>query len=411
MELVQQVKDVHQRLLDWERTIPPELRLESFPKRMNDSGTDKISKIFRLQAFALQDSYDNIQLLLHRPLLSLVGRPRRVDHPSTHKEEGLGQSFASERELNTDVARTSKHQCWESAIRTSLLVEYSDVWEAASKSPLGAHIGIHAFTAGVMLGIFALSSPLSSQAQDAKHGIARIIRMPCIEGYKAPIWPQSTKILEDLLKLILAEEMKALLSGSVTESTRQRGSSKLVGHNGSASHLNHYAGGTVSEQHSTSTGINQFPAIRSYGQESASQPQQAVHGQEWSQPQSYQDAFLSPDSGFEDAFLSLQNGKYCCTFLCFSIPSRSGNRSYLIESIVIFGGFSSAALDPIEHSATSLDQNTSLMSALGYQGVNETTNSAQYGATSNATVSSNVHPPGRNLDHFDDGGQMWMWRV
>ena len=71
--------------------------------------------------------------------------------------------------------------------------------------------GMIAFTSGVMLGIFALSNPLSVEATEAKRGIGRIISMPSTPGYKAALWAQSSRVLEGLLRLILEEEVKALV--------------------------------------------------------------------------------------------------------------------------------------------------------------------------------------------------------
>jgi hypothetical protein len=112
------------------------------------------------------------------------------------------------------MARFSKQQCWKSAMRTSLLSEeHWDILQAARTTPFGAHVGIHSFTAGVMLGIFALSNPLSNQVHEAKRGIARIIRVRSTPGYKAAVWTQSAGILEELLRLVLAEEIKRLVPG------------------------------------------------------------------------------------------------------------------------------------------------------------------------------------------------------
>jgi hypothetical protein len=124
------------------------------------------------------------------------------------------QDVATKSTSEIDMARLSKQQCWQSAVRTSLMSEeHWDILQAARTTPFGAHVGIHSFTAGVMLGIFALSNPLSNQVHEAKRGIARIIRVRSTSGYKAAVWTQSAGILEELLRLVLAEEMKRLVPG------------------------------------------------------------------------------------------------------------------------------------------------------------------------------------------------------
>ena len=76
--LLNQVKIIHEQLIDWKRNMPPELRLESFMGRCPQLHLDKVLQIFQVQALALRTSYDNIQLLLHRPVLSHVGRSRHI---------------------------------------------------------------------------------------------------------------------------------------------------------------------------------------------------------------------------------------------------------------------------------------------------------------------------------------------
>ncbi|KEF53970.1 uncharacterized protein A1O9_09765 [Exophiala aquamarina CBS 119918] len=216
---VEQIKKIHQELVAWEQNIPSELRLGSFWRRKIDPEMEKVSHVFRLQAVALQISYDNTQLLLHRPLLSCIRRTDSGPHLSVQPDKDTQvHDLPQEPEIDVSIAETSKNQCWKSAMRTSRALEDPELWAAACSSPLGGHVGLHSFTAGVMLGVFALSSPLSKQSQEAKLGIARIIKMSGTPGQKAPIWTQSSKILEDLLRLILAEEtkqeMKTLLSAS-----------------------------------------------------------------------------------------------------------------------------------------------------------------------------------------------------
>ncbi|RXG47906.1 hypothetical protein VDGE_04319 [Verticillium dahliae] len=60
-ELCQSISKLHQRLLAWERSIPPELRSESHPPNTIEDGEDAaLKRIFALQALTLQVSYDNV---------------------------------------------------------------------------------------------------------------------------------------------------------------------------------------------------------------------------------------------------------------------------------------------------------------------------------------------------------------
>lgn len=312
--LLNQVKIIHEQLIDWKRTIPPELRLESFMGRCPQLHPDKVSQIFQVQALALRTSYDNIQLLLHRPVLSHVGRSRRPDHAKQSDLNQLERWTASEPASDFGMGRISKSQCWESAMRISQLIDYPDAWSTASKTPLGSHIGIHAFTAGVMLGIFALSNPCSDQAQQARRGIARIIRMPSIDGYQPPpVWLQCTKILEELLRLTLAEEIGILLSDGATSATipslpMTRSQSNQT------SPLRTSARGRKSDargrQHVEYISDHEDSALFANASRIENQHSGLEHHKFLPQSLNGFNTSLSPDGDFAGAFSSLQSGKY-----------------------------------------------------------------------------------------------------
>jgi hypothetical protein len=329
-DLVRRVKEIYDQLLDWERKLPPELRLKSHPPRKIDPERDQILQTFRLQAMALQVSYDNIQLLLHRPLLECVGRHYSFNRSQTRPDSIATQNALKESGSEADMARVSKNQCWQSAMRTSLISEeHPDILHVARKTPFGAHVGIHSFTAGVMLGIFALSNSLSNQAQEAKRGIARIIRMRSTSGYKAAIWNQSAGILEELLRLILAEEMKKLVS---SVHMGDDGSSMFTSSTGQSiqrfrSQLPNGVDSEVFSHSITSSGDN-TPAQVDPGNSSTPSFVRQVDGGthvdqtvEMEQELEFPDfsltdpdlsTFMSPDGNFDNALSSLQQGISQC---------------------------------------------------------------------------------------------------
>ncbi len=215
-EIVKRVKNIHQQLVDWDRNIPPELRLNSFPA--NKANLDSISKTFQLQALALQLSYDNIQLLLHRPLLAYsFGSSRsllseKLSEDNARRPLGGNQkSFLPSWSSGYDFSETTKSQCWQSALRTSSIGRYPSILQAARNSHAAAYIGIQTFAAGVMLAMFALLDPLCDEAKEAKTGIARLIATSKNVGDGASVSDQCGSILEGLLRLILAEEVKSML--------------------------------------------------------------------------------------------------------------------------------------------------------------------------------------------------------
>ncbi|KAK5036946.1 hypothetical protein LTR13_005326 [Exophiala sideris] len=212
-DVVKQVQQIHQRLVDWYEGLPPELKLESLALVEVDLEGAATFNIFRLQALALQLSYDNMQLVLHR---SLIAYDESRDSAGSSTTESAGRNDGNKGQIDSvtaTVIRSSRNQCWESAMRTSLLSQHPKVLDLVRTTPVAAYLAMQALTAGVMLGIFALSNPCSDRAQKAKLGISRLVQMPATIGFRDAAWHQCANVLENLLRLILSEEMKALVSG------------------------------------------------------------------------------------------------------------------------------------------------------------------------------------------------------
>lgn len=67
--LAAKVSRIHEELVEFHNNLPPELRLEKLCPTPDTPVTPE-TRPFILQALALQVAYDNVQILLHRPLLS-----------------------------------------------------------------------------------------------------------------------------------------------------------------------------------------------------------------------------------------------------------------------------------------------------------------------------------------------------
>jgi hypothetical protein len=227
--LREKVQRIDGELTRWFNGLPPELRLDRLYECPRNPGmpaggsgsSREPTDIFALQALALQVAYDNILILLHRPLL-----PYSLDEPSTMLMDENGASPAEAQTpqkqqqqrqpqqpqpQQQQLDKTSPGRCWESAMRTSILGRYQTCLEAASQTHAAAFLGINLFTAGMVLCIVALSKPLSAQAQYAKHAVARILTLSRFLEGRAAIASQISKVLVDLVKLILDKEMKAIL--------------------------------------------------------------------------------------------------------------------------------------------------------------------------------------------------------
>lgn len=202
-DLVKSISYYHSRLLNLERSIPPELKLTSHVGRATSFTESLVLRTFACQAFTLQVSYDNVQLFLFRPFIAL-NRPStsptlsREDRPQCYPEE--------------DLISTAQSQSWTSAMRTSRIGQHVEILKFLAFKPAPVHLAAHSFAAGVMLGLLALSNPVSERGQDCRHGIARLIQLPRLAGFNAPIWSQMTEILTDLMHVIASEQTKALIS-------------------------------------------------------------------------------------------------------------------------------------------------------------------------------------------------------
>ena len=211
-QVVREIKAINQRLLQWEKRVPRELRLKYLKFEDPNKTQQRTLRIFRLQALALQLSYDNIQLVLHRPLLT----SNRMSRWPSDGSQALGDANSAGLEISTDsvdaMIKISKYQCWVSSMSTSKIGEHSAILTALQNTHGAAYAGIQSFTAGVVLGIFSLSDTLSDQAHQAKRAVSRIIKLPRLHRFRTAVSDQCGAILEELVRLVLAEEMKALLN-------------------------------------------------------------------------------------------------------------------------------------------------------------------------------------------------------
>ncbi|KAG8355475.1 hypothetical protein FVEN_g6729 [Fusarium venenatum] len=223
------IRSICRDLESWFQSLPPELKhpsdndSEFVMQQDQDPLTSNTVRIFRLQAMALQLAYDNIQILLHRPLLQLplgLCSPSHVVHGmrSTDASNVKGKTANKPNPCAVDSATLalSKTQCYKSAVRTACL--NASIVKEARHTHAASYIGIQLFTAGMVLSIVALSAPLSSEAQQAKRAIGRIVSTTASIGNKTLLSTQSQKILRELVRLILEKEMNSIFAEPVAQS-------------------------------------------------------------------------------------------------------------------------------------------------------------------------------------------------
>ena len=252
-ELASKVDRIDKELSDFFNALPPELKLAEVFQTPAEQVTPK-TRPFALQALALQIAYDNVQILLHRPLLSqdlrnfkAYGDSNRSTHSPSHSKLTDGIQLSSGHVHQILLA--SRDKCWDSALRSSRLGQYQQCLVSARDGHIAAFLGINLFTAGMVLCVIALSRPLSSEAQMAKQAVARIMTLSRFLAEKTLLSAQTSRILKDLVHLIGEKEIKTMLSES--GSTQDVRSSK--GEDGQS--VAHVASGAKAFDISTSTAL------------------------------------------------------------------------------------------------------------------------------------------------------------
>ncbi|KAJ5836746.1 hypothetical protein N7447_002772 [Penicillium robsamsonii] len=197
---------INTKLVDWFERLPAELKLKNNAEvhTNNLSSTElDVYQLFELQALVLQLAYDNIQIILHRPFLRYTGQ--LIMGPNPCRPENQLTSF---------------DQCKHCARRTcGILPRYAPVLLAAKNTHAVAYIAMQNFTAGVTLGMVALSDPGSAQSQDAKKGVANSISLQKNLAKSSIVPSQTVKVLEGLFHLIFQREMRAFLDGAPFDMT------------------------------------------------------------------------------------------------------------------------------------------------------------------------------------------------
>lgn len=181
-----------------------------------------------MQAMALQIAYDNVQLALFRPFMS----EKKCFLPLTRSESpGLAPRNAQPTGIrdilgpgDRTISDVAFQQCFTSAIRTSMIgcKGTLPILRSMQDSPINIHLGVHAFAAGVALGLLALQNPVSPVGQDCKRGIARLIQASKGAGLTAHVWTQAADVLTDLLRVVASTEVDALLNEGAEKSTGDR---------------------------------------------------------------------------------------------------------------------------------------------------------------------------------------------
>jgi hypothetical protein len=194
------VATANQALLEWQQDLPPHLSLDHLNDLTEYSSMEE--KMHSLQALSLQLTYDNLMIVLHRQLLAGRGYDERWPAPD---------AMTPNSQYADDVREVSFRRCLTSALRISNVQRKQNLFSLARTTHLVSFLGMNLFTASVVLFICALSDTLSDTAQEAKRGLKRTLQMQKALSNHASLSMQSSRILEDLVQLILKREMEEML--------------------------------------------------------------------------------------------------------------------------------------------------------------------------------------------------------
>jgi hypothetical protein len=215
--LVRKVSALDARLQKWSAEIPAELWLnnadattytstDEMDQDIGASGPRFVVYIYQLQALSLKLAYENARILVHRPLLA-------------YKSISLTETEAEEPgKLARDAVSQSLQSCRDAALSTSN-IESIPIFSLAADTYATAFIGMHTFTAGVMLCVLISIDPLALESHESKMGLRRLLRMQSLLKSRAhsSLNTQGLEILERLTKLVVETELKEMLNTSEDE--------------------------------------------------------------------------------------------------------------------------------------------------------------------------------------------------
>ncbi|KAK9328173.1 fungal-specific transcription factor domain-containing protein [Lipomyces starkeyi] len=216
---------VSQRLAVWREQLPRNL-LFNFDCDIQQNASPR-RRAHHLQALALQLTYDNILIILHRPVLVqqidrlCKARPGQESEANDHLANNVGTSPPNPADGdNLSISITSSQQWWNAAVRTSGVTTMPNTIQLATDSHLVAFLAIILFNAAIVMVVCALSDPLSDRAQEAKRNITRIFRLEEFLGKQSTLSRQSSIVLQDVIQLLLNRETEVMLAPIVPSRSR-----------------------------------------------------------------------------------------------------------------------------------------------------------------------------------------------
>ncbi len=192
----------------WQDNLPPSLALDKMSDVSPTCSTAE--KMHKLQALSLQLTYDNLMIIIHRPLLA-DQRASLTRFRERAQSQARPSEVPPELHFPTSNEDSNFKQCLDSALRVSRVQNKPELMKLAAETHLVAFLGMNLFTSSVVMSVCALSDPLSDTAQEAKRGITRTLLVQKSLSRRTSLSMQSSVILEDIVQLILEREREEML--------------------------------------------------------------------------------------------------------------------------------------------------------------------------------------------------------
>ena len=193
---------------EWQKNLPHNLSLDNMSDITPTSSTAE--KMHKLQALALQLTYDNLMIIIHRPLLA-DQRASLTRYQERAQSQARNSEVPPEMHFPTSNEDSNFKQCLDSALRVSRVQNKPELVRLAAETHLVAFLGMNLFTSSVVMSVCALADPLSDTAQEAKRGITRTLLVQKSLSQRTSLSMQSSVILEDIVQLILEREREEML--------------------------------------------------------------------------------------------------------------------------------------------------------------------------------------------------------
>ncbi|ETS84483.1 hypothetical protein PFICI_02508 [Pestalotiopsis fici W106-1] len=184
---IRKVTEIDARLLQW-KEFAGKIHIKATGPQFEDH-------ICQLQALALKLAYENLRILVHRPLL-------------------LYQMVSP----RADPFQYSIGVCREAALEISETADMP-VFSQATGTYAVSFVSMHLFTAGVTLSIMATLDPLSTQSHHAKAGLRRLMGMQANFKAASTVAAQGLELLQRLTKLLMEKELRFMLSTPTRQAT------------------------------------------------------------------------------------------------------------------------------------------------------------------------------------------------